>query len=149
MYTLFLILVIDNIELFCLFRKKNTYPPQIIQGPPGTGKTSIAAALVKEAQEQGLQVLGTMDRLHCPIGSQSPKATWSRCHRRHLSRCLGFRPRSRRMQTQPSTLQPGHHRRIQPTRGQTPETSCKTLRCSGSRHSFWTPGRSVPNGRFW
>ena len=137
MYTLFLILVIDNIELFCLFRKKNlstsNYPRSSWHRQDfhrsGFGKRSTER-----------RPAGTMDRLHCPIGSQSPKATWSRCYRRHLSRCLGFRPRSRRMQTQPSTLQPGHHRRIQPTRSQTPKTPCKTARCRGSRHSYRTLG---------
>ena len=82
MYTLFLILVIDNIELFCLFRKK-TYPPQIIQGPPGTGKTSIAVALVNEAQKEGLQVLWTVFTAQLAARARKqlgPGVTVDTCH---------------------------------------------------------------------
>ena len=70
-------------RIFLFISQKNTYPPQIIQGPRGTGKTSIAAALVKEAQEQGLQVLWTVFTAQLAARARKqlgPGVTVDTCH---------------------------------------------------------------------
>ena len=70
-------------KTFLFILPKNSYPPQISQGPPGTGKTSIAAALVKEAQEQGLQVLWTVFTAQLAARARKqlgPGVTVDTCH---------------------------------------------------------------------